>query len=85
MQVTNQRTRSLQVESMAKCPQGTTRTLCSLLGHLCPGSNMANGEVLPNPVHPPGMAQSPTGFCHGVSASTGQNAALHALTTRLQA
>ena len=46
---------------------------------------MANGEVLPNPVHPPGMTQLPTGFCHGISTSAGRNAALHVLTIRLQA
>ena len=80
----NQDARSLQMESMAKCPWGTTRTQCSLLGHLCPHSDMANSEVLPNPVHPPGMAQLPTRFCHGISASAGRNATLHALTTGLQ-
>ena len=84
MQAMNQDARSIQMESAAKCPWGTTRTWCSLLGHLCPGGDMANSEVLPNPVPPPGMAQSPTGFCHGVSASASRNAALHALSTRLQ-
>ena len=72
------------MESMAKCPWGTARTWCSLLGHLCPSSDMANGEVFPNPVHPSGMAQSPTQFCHGISASTGRDATLHAPTKRVQ-
>ena len=85
MQVTNQDARSLQMEGMPQCPWRTTRTWCSLLGHLCPGGDMANGEILPNPVHPPRLAQSPTRFCHGVSASTGRNATLHVITPGLQA
>ena len=71
MQATNQDARSLKMESAPQCPWGTTRTWCSLLQHLCPGSDMANGETLPDPVHPPGMAQSPTRFCHCLSASAG--------------
>ena len=56
MQVMDQDARGLQMESMPQCPQGTTGTQCSLLGHLWPGSDVANSEVLSDPVHPPGMA-----------------------------
>ena len=45
---------------------------------------MANSQGLPDTVHPPWMAQSLTGFCHGVPASAGQNAPLLAFATRLQ-
>ena len=50
--MTDQDTRGGQVESAPQCPRGTTRTWCPLLGYLCPGSDMANGEVLSDPVHP---------------------------------
>ena len=72
------------MESASKRAQGTTRTWHALLGHLCPGSDMANSQVLPDTIHPSWMAQSPIGFCHGVPASAGRNAPLLAFATRLQ-
>ena len=54
------------------------------LGHLCPCSDMANGEVSLDPVHPSRMAKLPTRFHHGVPTSACRNATLHAVATGLQ-
>ena len=70
-QVPHQNARSVQMESTLECARRTTRTWHALLGHLCPGSDMANHQVLPDTVHPPWMAQSPIRFCHGIPASAG--------------
>ena len=85
MQKMNQDARGVQVESPPQHSRWTTRTWCSLLGYLCPHSDMANGMVLYDPVHPSRMAQPTTQFCHGIPTSACQDAALHAATTRLQA
>ena len=45
---------------------------------------MANGEIHPNPVHPPRLVQLPTRFCHGVSTSTDRNATPHVITPGLE-
>ena len=75
---------SVQMESAPEHARRTTRTWCALLGHLCPGSDMANSQVLPDTVHPPWMAQLPIRFCHGIPASADRNAPLLVLATRLQ-
>ena len=85
MQETNQDTRGIQVESLPQCSWWTTRTWHSLLGYLHPSSDMANGAVLYDTVHPSMMAQLPTRLRQGVPTSTRRDAALHAATTRLQA
>ena len=81
----DQDTRGVQVESVPQCPRGTTRTWCPLLGHLCPSSDLANSEGLPDPVHPSRMAKLPTRFCHGIPTSACRNAALRAVAAGLQA
>ena len=73
------------MECPPQCTRRTTRTWCSLLGYLHPSSDMANGAVLSDSVHPSGMAQPTARLCHGVPASTHRDAPLHAATTRLQA
>ena len=72
------------MESLSQCPWRTTSTWCSLLGHLCPSSNMANSEGFLDPVPDTGMAKPPTRFCHGVPTSAHRNAAVHVFATRIQ-
>ena len=73
------------MESAPECPWGTTGTRRPRLGHLRPGSDMTNSKILHSRVHPPRLAQSPTRLYHGIPASTGRNATLHAITPGLQA
>ena len=72
------------MESTPKCAHWSTRTWRALLGHLRPGSDMANRQTLPNLVHPPRVVQLAIGFCHGVPTSASRNAPLPTIATRVQ-
>ena len=84
-QTTNLDTRAVQVEGMPECPWRTTGTCHTLLGHLRPSSDMANGTLFLDSLHPPGMAKSPTGFRHGIPSSARRDAALYAVAARVPA
>ena len=55
----NQDARGLQVEGPPERAWQATRTWYSLLGHLCPGSHMANCSPFPYSVHYTGLAEPP--------------------------
>ena len=49
-QETYQHTRGIEEESVHQCPWRTTRTWHALLGHLCPGGNLADGPPVYDPL-----------------------------------
>ena len=55
----------------------------TLLGHLRPRSDMANSTLFLDPVHPSGMAKSPTGFHHHIPSSARRDATLYAVAARV--
>ena len=71
------------MEGTTECPWWTTGAWHTLLGHLCPSSDMANGTLCLNSLHPPGMAKSPTGFRHGIPTSAHRDATLYAVAARI--
>ena len=81
MQVTYQYTRGIQVEGAPQCPWRATRAQCALLGHLCPGGDLADCTPVSDSLPPPWIAKSSTRFCHGLPPSAGRDAALHAVAT----
>ena len=84
MQTKDQHTRSIQMESLPQCAWRATRTWCSLLGHLCPSSDLANCPPFPHPFHPDWLAKLTTQLCHGLSPGPSGNATLHEASARLQ-
>ena len=72
------------MESTPKCAWWSTRTQHALLGHLRPGSDLANCQTLPNLVHPSRVAQLAIGFHYGVPTSASRNAPLPTVATRVQ-
>ena len=75
----HQYTRSVQVEGAPQRPWRATRTWCTLLGHLRPGGDLANGPSVPDPLPPTGLAEPATRFRYGLPPSTSGDAALHAV------
>ena len=73
------------MESPSKCTWGATRTRCSLLGHLCPSSDLANHPLFPYPFYPARMAKPTTRLRYRLSAGPRTNAALHEASARIQA
>ena len=49
-QETYQHTRGIQVDSAPQCPWRTPRPWRALLGHLCPGGNLAHGPPVYDPL-----------------------------------
>ena len=71
------------MEGTTECPWWTTGAWRTLLGHLCPSSDMANGTPFLDSLHPTGMAKSPTGFRHGIPTSASRDATLYAVAARV--
>ena len=57
MQMVNQDTRSVYMERPPQRAWWAVRAMCSLLRHLRPSSDMADGVIIFDSVHPPRMAQ----------------------------
>ena len=72
------------MESPSECPWRTTGTWRTLLGHLHPRSDMANGTIFLDLVHPSWMVKPATGFHHGIPPSARRDAALHEVAARDQ-
>ena len=73
------------MEGQLERPWRTTRTWRSLLGHLCPSSDLANCTPLPYPFHSAWLAKSPTRLRDGLSSGPSRNASLYEAAARLQA
>ena len=72
------------MECLPECPSQTTGTWRTLLGHLRPCSDMANGAILLNLVHPSWIAKPATGSHHGIPPSARRDAAVHEIAARVQ-
>ena len=68
---------------MSECPWRTTGAWRALLGHLRPTSDLADSMPVPDYLHPPRMAKSPTGLRNGIPSSASRDAALHAVAARV--
>ena len=73
------------MEGPAQRPWRPRSPWCTLLGHLRPSSDMANGATLLDPVTHTWMEEPPTRLCYGLSSGPCRNAAIHAVAPRIQA
>ena len=76
-QVMYQYARGIQVEGAPQCPWRATRAQRPLLGHLCPGGDMADCLPVSDSLPPPWMAKSSARFRHGLPPSADRDATLH--------